>query len=98
MTVLDVVRMNMNCEKAIRIGHNMPPAAVVAPARVVAARSADLGSRRTLASDHRRRRIWRASELLARPPDQNVDHPLPPARITPSIKVPPAPRIGRKKV
>jgi hypothetical protein len=88
MAVLDVGWMNMNPEKEpIGIGHNMPLAAVDALPRVVAARSAGLGSRRTLAVDHRRRRLRRTSELFSRAPDKNADDPLPPARITPGIKI-----------
>jgi hypothetical protein len=84
VTVLDVGRMNMNPEKeAIGIGHNMPLVAADALPSVVAARSAGLCGRRTLAVDHRRRRFWRASKLFSRAPDKNADHSLPSPRITP---------------
>ena len=54
---------------------------------VIAAWSAGLRGRRTLAVDHRCRRFRRASELFSRPPDKNADDPLPPARIPPCIKI-----------
>src|SRR3984957_13181138 len=71
MAILDVRRMNVHSEKqAIGIGHNVPFTAVDALARVVAAGSASLRGRRTLAVDHRGRRLRCASELFTRAPDK----------------------------
>ena len=97
MAVLDVGRMNMNPEKETTgIGHNMPLAAVNALSCVVAAWSAGLGGRRTLAVDHRCRRLCRASELFSCAPDKNADDPLPPTGITPRIKIALYRRIRRE--
>ena len=56
MAILDVCRMNMNCEeKPVRIGHDMALAPVNALSRVVSAWPASMGRWRTLAVDDGRR-------------------------------------------
>ena len=59
MAILDVCRMNMNCEeKPVRIGHDMALAPMNTLSRVVSTRPAGVRRRRALAVDDGRRGFW----------------------------------------
>jgi len=88
MAILNIGRMNMNCEQqAIAIGDDMAFAPMDTLAGIVAARTSGMGRRSALAVDHGRRRFRGASEGAAGTAHQRFGDLLPTPAIAPSVEI-----------